>query len=477
MGSLKKNTIYSFLNQIVLVMIPFITFPYISRVLGPENYGVINYATSIVTIFSVFAGAGLVGHASREIVKNRNDKQNLGKVFQELFLIQLFLTIFIMIVYCLFIVLNTGMQIHIIIYFITGLTMMTNLFTFQWFFIGVEDFKYITTRDAVVKTIFVVLVFTLVRDENDYLVYVCLNLISFILTALLNSYYLLKHIKLKKEKLNLKRHSKPIYIALTISFISSLTIQLNSILLGSIASKENLGYFNVGVKITSMLVIIISNVFYVILPRFTQLNGTNEFSSQQKLMDKIIHFLGMISIPAFIGLFVYSKLFILLLFGKDYTNSILVSQVTSIGLVIMPLVALFANFMYSSNKESNSIYIMIISLSVNIISNILLTPKYLFLGAAVAFILTELTKLIIYLIYLYKIKIIPSFFSLHYILYFFLSLLTIALPNIVIQPTNVLKTVCVMIFSVILYFLFLKLVKDRYFVMLLDTFTKKNIKG
>ena len=164
MSSLTRNTIYSFINQIVLLIIPFITFPYISRVLGPRNYGTINYATSIVTIFAVFAGTGLIGYATREIAIVSNDKEKLSLKFQELFIIQLVLTIIMLCLYGAFLFNNTEMRSEFLIFFITGLTMLTNLFTFQWF-LGIEKFKYITTRDLVVKIIFVLCVFIFIKEK------------------------------------------------------------------------------------------------------------------------------------------------------------------------------------------------------------------------------------------------------------------------------------------------------------------------
>ncbi len=166
MSSLTRNTIYSFINQIVLLIIPFITFPYISRVLGPGNYGTINYATSIVTIFAVFAGTGLIGYATREIAIVSNDKEKLSLKFQELFIIQLVLTIIMLCLYGAFLFNNTEMRSEFLIFFITGLTMLTNLFTFQWFFVGIEKFKYITTRDLVVKIIFVLCVFIFIKEKK-----------------------------------------------------------------------------------------------------------------------------------------------------------------------------------------------------------------------------------------------------------------------------------------------------------------------
>ncbi|WP_306692291.1 flippase [Bacillus cereus] len=464
MSSLTRNTIYSFINQIVLLIIPFITFPYISRVLGPGNYGTINYATSIVTIFAVFAGTGLIGYATREIAIVSNDKAKLSLKFQELFIIQLVLTIIMLCLYGAFLFNNTEMRSEFLIFFITGLTMLTNLFTFQWFFVGIEKFKYITTRDLVVKIIFVLCVFIFIKEQNDYLLYVVLNLGSFMLTASLNSWYLLKFVKLKKGELSLKNHLKPVLLALVISFISTVTLQLNSVLLGTIAVKEKLGVYNVGIKMTTMLVAIVSNAFAVLLPRLSYLNSNDDHSSQQKILNKSGHFLGIVSIPACIGFILYSDLIIKTLFGQSYSGAIIVSQITSVCLVIMPLVAIYAYYLYSASKEHISIYAMIIALVINVIANIILTTKYFVVGAAITFVLTEFSKLVVYYFFLRRLGMNSRLFSKNYLLYCFISIITIVVPYIIFSPKGIFSSVFTIIGSVIFYFISLGILKDKYFM-------------
>ncbi|QWG87113.1 flippase [Bacillus mycoides] len=464
MSSLTRNTMYSFLNQIVLLIIPFITFPYISRVLGPGHYGSINYATSIVTIFAVFAGTGLVGHATREIAIVKDDNEKLGTKFQELFIIQLILTICMVCIYLIFLLNSSEVNSEFFIFFITGLTLLTNLFTFQWFFVGVEKFKYITTRDVVVKIIFVICVFTFVTEKDDYLIYVLLNLGSFMLTALLNSWYLLKFIEIKKRKLSFTVHFKPVFLALIISLVSTVTLQLNSILLGSITAKEKLGLYNVGIKLTTMLVAIVSNAFAVLLPRLSYLNNNNDHSSQQKILNKTGHFLGIVSIPACIGFILYSNIIIKILFGTEYLGAIVVSQITSLCLIIMPLVAIYAYYLYSTGRERISIYVMIIALVINVVANIILTTKYLIVGAAITFVLTELSKLVAYSLWLRKTGMKFNLFSINYLSYCLITIITIVLPYVICRPEGIFPTIFIMIGSIIFYFIFLGLVKDKYFM-------------
>ncbi|MGG3478573.1 flippase [Peribacillus frigoritolerans] len=468
MNSFSRNTMYSLLNQFITVAIPLITFPYVSRVLGPENYGTVNYAISIITLFAIFGGIGLVGYATREIAKNRDNIEKLSKAFLELFLIQLLLTICVFVIYLLFIFFSKEVNTNLNLFLIVGFTLFTNLFTFHWFFMGIEDFKYITTRDAIVKVFFVILIFSFINDKNDNVLYVFLNLTSLILSALLNCWFLIKKIKIKPYKLVFRHHLKPVTLALIMSFISTLTIQLNSVLLGSIAAKENLGYYNVGLKLATMIVNIISSGLLVMLPRLSYLNSKDDTNGQVNIMKKTSSVLMFFSIPASIGLFLYSKQIILLLFGDNYLSAIIVSQITAFCLIIMPLTGILYNYIYSNNKEHLAIITMIISLIVSISISFLLVPKYLFIGAAISFVVVELVKLIIYIFFMKRLKKEMSIYSHRYIKYFLISTFTLVVPYLVINPSNGLTTTISMILSVCSYFLVLFILRDSFCLTLFN---------
>lgn len=467
MSSLSKNTLYSFVNQFITIAIPFITFPYVSRVLGPESYGTVNFAISIVALFGIFGGIGLTSYATREVAKCKEDTNKLSKIFIEIFLIQSLLTMLVYIIYLTFIWVSNGGNKAFLLFFINGFTLFTNLFTFQWFFMGIENFKYITIRDAIVKICFVITIFLFIHESNDLILYMILNLISLILSAVLNCLSLLKKIKIRKYKLKFQYHFKAIILALTMSFISTLSIQLNPILLGSIATKENLGYYNVGLKLVTMAVSIISSALIVILPRLSYMNEKEDKDGQVAMVKKISDLLMLFSLPASLGLFLYSKSIVLILFGQEYVKAVNVSEITAICLIIMPLTGVLYNYIYSNDKEHIAIYTMIISLIVSICINILLVPKYLFIGAAICFVIVEFVKMVIYIFFVKKLNKDIVIFSFKTVQYIIVGLVTWVIPFIMIRPYNLIEIVLSIILSFILYISILIVFKNPYCLMLI----------
>lgn len=465
---MKKNIIYSFINQLVFMIIPFITFPYVSRVLGAENYGVINYATSIVSVFSVFSTTAINSYATRQVAENRKNQNKLSETVQELFIIQLVLTIITVFIYCIFVYYNNSSKVEQLVFFITGFSMLSNLFTFHWFFYGTENFKYITLRDGIIKVLFLVTIFTFVNNQNDVIVYVLLNCISLILTAVLNTTYLLKNIKLKKFSLNFTHHSKPVLTALLIGLISTLSLQFNSIFLGWIAPKEILGNYNVGIKLVTMLNTLIASSLTVLLPKLSSLNNRNNNELQKELLLKISGLLGIFSFPIAIGLFFYSSDFIPLLFGSQYYSAINVARVTSVALVFLPLIGVIYNYMYAIGEEKNAIYTMIVGFIVSIVSNIVLVPRYFEFGAGIAFVTTEFIKFLTYYLLLKRIDCKIDLFSKSYLKYFITSLLSICLPYFIVNDLNILVQLISILISITLYFTFLYLMKEPYCTMLLS---------
>ena len=461
MKSLKINAFYSLINQFILVIIPFITFPYVSRILGARNYGLFTYANSIVNIFAVFGGLGVASYATREISIKKSENKNLNQLFQELFFIQLILTSFIFFIYLVIISSVSDFRSDFIVFFLIGMTLLTNLFSYQWFFVGIENFKLIAIRDGCIKVLFMVAIFVFVREDTDLIIYILITLLSFLATAVLNGFSLFKNIKFTKTNLNFQLHFKPVSIALAISFISTVTVQLNPIVLRNIASDEILGIYNVGIRIITMVVTIIVNASTIMLPRLSSLSGTKNKESQSQLMYDVFHLLGIISIPGSIGLFIYSEWIILTLFGEEFMASIPISQITAFALLPMALIPLLYNFLYSIGKENLSIYNMVISLGFNIILIILGGGTYSAIGFAYVFMATEIIKLVIYFLILKRLKIKIKLMSMNYFLYLGAAIVAIALPQFLFTINGLFINGLMMILSCFFYFFILYLFKEE----------------
>ena len=158
--SIKENYLYNLLYQILILRVPIITTPYISRTLGSENVGIYSFTTSIVTYFMLFGSLGSSLYGQREIAYIRENKLKLQKTFLEiLFFRFITMAITICIYYIIFVRNNVYKQYYIILI----IYLLATSFDISWFFQGLEEFKKTVTRNIFVRTISVICVFIFVK--------------------------------------------------------------------------------------------------------------------------------------------------------------------------------------------------------------------------------------------------------------------------------------------------------------------------
>ena len=175
-SSIKKNIVWNVVRTAMNLAFPLITFPYVTRVLGPTSIGLINYASAIVAYFALFANFGFPIYGIREIAKNRNNREFLSDVSSGIFTSSLVFALIVGLIYVGYVV--TFQQEYIALYIVLGLSIVLNSFSFEWFYQGLEDYKYITIRSFVIKLLSVIALFFLVRNENDVLYYAGLTTIA-----------------------------------------------------------------------------------------------------------------------------------------------------------------------------------------------------------------------------------------------------------------------------------------------------------
>lgn len=195
MSSLKKNLIYQTVYQILTIVLPLITAPYVSRVLGPGNIGIYSYTYSIAYYFVLFAMLGINNYGNRIIAQVRDDRDLLNKTFSNLFAVHAIVSSIMIILYILYcFIFIKEYKIYMII---QGIYIISALFDINWFYFGIEKFKLTVTRNTIIKIVTVICTFIFVKSENDLWIYILiLALGSFISQSIVwvflkNMYHLL----------------------------------------------------------------------------------------------------------------------------------------------------------------------------------------------------------------------------------------------------------------------------------------------
>ena len=212
MKSAKKNYIYNLMYQILILILPLITAPYISRVIGADGTGIYSYTYSIANYFVIFAMLGLENHGNRTIARVRENRQQVSKEFYSIRAIQIITNIVILITYSIYALTFSSAELRT--YAIAQiLFVLSAVFNINWFFAGLEEFKLTVIRNAIIKIISVIAIFTLVKDKDDLLIYVIILAGSMLISQLSLWPFVKKYVNKTKVKWeDIKKHIKPTLI-------------------------------------------------------------------------------------------------------------------------------------------------------------------------------------------------------------------------------------------------------------------------
>lgn len=389
--SIKTNYIFSLINTISSFAFPIITFPYASRIMLADGIGLVNFYQSIIQYISLFTCLGIPMYAIREIAKVRNNPHECSKVALEILLLHLFLTfVGYLIVYllCLYV---TKIQANIPLFLILSLTLIMNTIGCEWFYQGYEDFKYITIRGLIVKTVAMLLLFTLVKDQSDILWYGGYCVIGVLGGNFFNFIRLHKFIHIEPIRdLHPLRHLKPALHIFLLNLIISLYVNLNSVMLGFLKGAESVGFFAAATKLSQMILGIASALGTVMLPRLSNLIANREIAEFNRLSQKAIQFMFAISLPLSLGCFWIAPYIIPIFCGETYYPAIGTLRIISPIIFFIGISGVLGiQILYPQGQENKVIICTAIGAVINFGLNLFLIPLWSHLGAAVSTLLAE----------------------------------------------------------------------------------------
>jgi O-antigen/teichoic acid export membrane protein len=216
-----KNYIYNLLSNIVNVIFPLITYPYVLRIFNVEDIGIVNFANSIVTYFAIIAGFGLPIYGIKIIAQNKGDSLQLRKSLTELMTIKLIITSIMSILYIIIITVVGAFRNNFLIYFLLGIQLFSGIISCDWFYQGMEKFKYLTKRLLLVKILNLLLTFLLIKSGTNIIIYALITSLSVMATYLIDFLNLRKYVKLYIKTINIKQHIKPLSYLLISAFATA----------------------------------------------------------------------------------------------------------------------------------------------------------------------------------------------------------------------------------------------------------------
>ena len=401
-NSILKNYIYNLIYQIVVIILPLITTPYLSRVLGAENIGIYSYTLSIVTYFILIGSLGVAMYGQREIAYLQNDKKVRSKKFWEIVIFRM-ITLMISMVIFYFTYAASGE--YKVYYQIFLLEIFANIFDISWFFQGMEDFKKTVGRNLIIRILSVILIFILVKDQDDLAKYIIIYVLTTFIGNISLWFYLPKYIqKVSLKHLNIIQHIKP-----TISlFIPQVATQIYTVLdktmIGSIlGDMSEVGYYEQGQKITKLTLAIITALGTVVAPRIANTFKDGNKEEINQYLNRSFKFVWLLACPMIAGLIVVSSNFVPIFYGDGY------DKVATILCVISPLILAIGlnnvtgvQYLIQVKKQRIYTITVVIGAIVNIVLNFILINIFKSVGAAIASVLAETAILIAQLIFVRK---------------------------------------------------------------------------
>ena len=405
--SLKKNAMLNVIKQICTIIFPMITFPYASRVLGTYNYGKINFGASIITYLSLFAALGIGNYGIREGAKIKEHKEKLSKLCNELFSINLIFTALSYIILIFLILFWKKLDGYSTLLWVQSLSIIFTTIGTDWINMIHEDYAYITIRYIICSAASVVLMFLIVHNRNDYVLYAFSSIFSTILANIMNVGYIRKNFDLHPRftlKIPFKKHMEPILMLFGSTVAIMIYVNSDITILGIIKDENEVGFYSVSSKIYTMVKQVLNAMLDVAIPRIAYERATQPKEVVNSHLSEILNNLLLIVFPATVGLLMLSKNIILLISGQSYLPAYSSLQILSFALIFATSACFFINVvMIPFNMENKMFFATIVSAMVNILLNIVLIPYFGQNAAAFTTVLSEIIMTVMGMWYTRKV--------------------------------------------------------------------------
>lgn len=400
MGKTKKNIIYQTLYQFLTLILPFVTAPYISRVLGKENTGIYSYTYTTVNYFMLIALLGIETYGTRTISRVRNDKEALNKTFSSLFFCHIMVASVSLVGYLAYAFCFSGnYKVYAII---QTLYVIAEFLNINWFFFGIEEFKITVTRNLVIKILTIVSIFLFVRTRNDLIVYITIMAVGTFFSQSFVWIFLRKYVKFVKVSFaEIIRHIKPMSVLFISVIATSIYRMVSKSMLGAMGELSSLGCFEYADKIIRMPLSIITAVGLVMLSKTSNMYVNNN-KGAINLVGKSMEIVLIFSSAIAFGLAGIAENFSVLFYGKEYEYTSQLIMAMSVSLIFMSWNNILrTQYLMPKCKDKEYVIAVWIGAIVNVGCNILFIKMWGATGAAVT---TSISYFVVSLVQTHYVK-------------------------------------------------------------------------
>lgn len=388
--SITKNYIYNVLYQLLTILTPLITTPYVSRILGADGIGQYELTQATVQYFILIGTIGLNMYGQREIAYVQDDVQKRSNLFWELTLLRIATMSVSIAVYFAFVPFSGKYK---WLYYIQFLDLLANLIDVAWFFQGLEEFRLTVVRNVIIRIVGILCIFLWVRKESDVPLFTLAHSLPLLLANLSLWSYLKKYIKKPvRETIVVWRHLRPALLLFVPQIAAQVYLVLDKTMIHLLTNLESeVGLYSNAQKIIRLLLTIVTSLCTVMLPRMSFAYAQKEFDKMREYMHNSFSFAYFVAIPMMFGIMGVAKNFVPVFFGEGWDGVVLLMQVLSFIIVWIAFSNIVGfQFLLPTQKQTQYTISITAGAVTNFVLNLCLIPKFQSLGAAIATVIAEL---------------------------------------------------------------------------------------
>lgn len=465
--SITKNYLFNLINQILLIIIPIITTPYVSRVLGADGVGKYSFSNSIASYFVIFASLGFMYYAQREIAKYQDNKKKQSEIFWEIIIVRSVSVLTALIVYFAAIVLGVFKEEYTLLMMILSVSILAVAFDISFLFAGNEDFSKTVVTNTVVRILNVIAIFVFVKDRNDLWKYVLITVLT-VLTANASLSVYAKNFLCKIEIKSLRpiRHIKPAVILFLPTIAISVYTYLDKTMIGVITGSdfEN-GFYEQAEKIVKIVMTVVTSLGAVMIPRNSNAFERKDMQAIRQNIYRSVRFVLLLGIPMMIGLIAVSDNMVPWFLGDGYYKSANIMKILSVLILAIGLSNVFGlQYLIPADEDKKFTISVTCGAFTNFLLNLVLIRLFKSYGAAIATIVAEITVAVIMFCFIRKNislrEILKS--SIKYLISGIIMFVPCFMLGRILAP-SIINTFIIVFTGVVVYLICLILLKDGFF--------------
>ena len=387
-----KNFLYNVSYQILVLLLPLITVPYVSNVLGAKGIGDYAFTFANTQYFILFGMIGVTLYGNRQIAYVRNNKEKLKNTFYSIYLVQLSTMTISSILFLIFtFIFNEGL--YRLLYLVQGINVLASLIDISWLFMGLEQFKKTVVRNSLVKLISFASIFIFVKDIDDLVKYTLILALANFLGNLTFWFYVPSSVGL----INIKIEKISIHIRAAIAlFIPQIAIQvyllLSRTLLGIFTDTVQVGYYENSQKLVKIALAIATSIGTVMMPKISNTVATGDMDKVKYYIKNSFFFINFISIPLTFGLLGITKELSPWFFGKEFEGIDILVIISSVIIISISWANVFGDqLLVPLNKIKEFTFSVTVGAIVNLVLNLILLKSMGSIGASITTVLAEIT--------------------------------------------------------------------------------------